>query len=124
VAYDEALASRLRAVLAACLVERSGTEAPPGVEEKRMFGGLTFMVGGQMCCGVFKDDLVVRIGPERFAEAVAEPHVRAMDFTGRPMTGMIQVAPAGVTTAEALAAWVQRGLDYVASHPRTAKRRR
>ena len=87
-----------------------------------MFGGLTFMVAGQRCCGVLKDELVIRIGSERFAEALAEAHVRPMDFTGRPMTGMVHVAGAGVTTGQALEAWVQRGLDYVASHPRTAKR--
>jgi TfoX N-terminal domain len=111
VAYDEGLASRVRAVLA----------ARPGVDEKKMFGGVSFMVAGQMCCGVLKDDLVVRVGPERFDEDLSQPHVRAFDFSGRPSVGIIYVGCDGLVSDQALEAWVQRGLEYVSTHPRTAK---
>jgi TfoX/Sxy family transcriptional regulator of competence genes len=112
VVYDRALAERVRVVL----VEQ------PGLEEKKMFGGVTFMVGGQMCCGVLKDDLVVKVGPDGFDEALAQPHTRAFDFSGRPMVGMVYVAGAGLSSDDVLHAWVQRALDFVAAHPKTAKR--
>ena len=111
VVYNEALASRVRTVLA----------GQPEVVEKRMFGGVSFMVGGQSCCAVLKDDLVVRVGAEQFDEVLAEPHVRPFDFTGRPSTGMVYVASTGLSSEQALCAWVQRGLDYVKAHPKAAK---
>ena len=86
-----------------------------------MFGGLCFMVAGHMCCGVLKDELIVRVKPEQFDALVAQSYVRPFDFTGRPSTGMVYVAPAGLTSDVALEAWVQRGVDYVTTHPRTAK---
>ena len=110
--YDEELASRVRAVLA----------ARPGVAEKKMFGGLSFMVAGQMCCGVLKDDLVVRIGPDQFDEAVSQPYVRPFDFTGRPSTGMVYVAREGLSSDRALGGWVQRAVDFTVAHPRAGKR--
>jgi TfoX/Sxy family transcriptional regulator of competence genes len=88
-----------------------------------MFGGLSFMVAGQMCCGVLGDELVVRVGAERFDAALAQPHVRPMDFTGRRSTGMVYVAQDGLRTDQALKAWVQQGVDYNAAHPRTVKPR-
>ena len=87
-----------------------------------MFGGVSFMVDGQMCCGVLKDDLVLRIGSEHFDAALAEPHVRPFDFGARPMVGMVYVASAGLSSDRALRAWVQRGLDYVKEHPKETKR--
>jgi TfoX/Sxy family transcriptional regulator of competence genes len=111
VVYNEALASRVRTVLA----------GQPEVEEKRMFGGISFMVGGQSCCAVLQDDLVIRVGSEQFDEVLAEPHVRPFDFTGRPSTGMVYVAGTGLSSEQALRAWVQRGLDYVKAHPKAAK---
>jgi TfoX/Sxy family transcriptional regulator of competence genes len=114
VAYDTELASRIRAALA----------AHPGIDEKKMFGGISFMVAGQMACGVLKDDLVVRIDPARFDAAVAQPHVRPFDFTGRPMTGMVYVAAAGLTSDEVLETWVQGAVDFVNANPRPAKRAR
>jgi TfoX/Sxy family transcriptional regulator of competence genes len=114
VAYDEELASRVRTVLA----------AQPGVQEKKMFGGLSFMVAGQMCCGVLKNELVVRIEPDQFDELLAQPHVRPFDFTGRPSLGMVYIAGDGVSSDRALAAWIKRGIDFVTAHPRTAKRTR
>jgi len=84
-----------------------------------MFGGLVFMVAGQMCCGVLRDELFVRVGAERLDDALAQPHVRPMDFTGRRSSGMVYVSQDGLRTDQALAAWVQRGIDYIAMHPRT-----
>ena len=114
VAYNEELAGRVRAALA----DRTD------VEEKKMFGGLTFMVAGQMCCGVLKNDLVVRIEPDEFDKLVGQPHVRPFDFTGRPMQGMVYVHSDGLAEPEVLRAWVQRGTNYVAAHPAAAKRRK
>jgi TfoX/Sxy family transcriptional regulator of competence genes len=114
VAYNEELAERIREILA----DRTD------VEEKRMFGGLTFMVAGQMCCGVLKNDLIVRIEPTEFDTLVARPYVRPFDFTGRPMQGMLYVDDLALADREVLRTWVQRGTDYVRTHPATARRRR
>jgi TfoX/Sxy family transcriptional regulator of competence genes len=101
--YDEDLAIRIRK----CLADRTD------VVEKKMFGGLCFMVGGAMCCGLTKTDFMVRVGPDRYDEALAQPHARPMDFTGRPLKGMVYVAPEGLRTHAALAKWVRRGLEFV-----------
>jgi TfoX/Sxy family transcriptional regulator of competence genes len=105
-AYDESLAARVRRVL----------EGRTGVEERKMFGGLAFLLGGRMFCGILKEELMVRVGPERHAEALALPHARPMDFTGRPMTGMVYVAAAGLR-GSALDRWVERGLEGLATTP-------
>jgi TfoX/Sxy family transcriptional regulator of competence genes len=114
VAYNEELAERVRAVLA----DRSD------VEEKKMFGGLSFMVAGQLCCGVLKNDLIVRIEPAEFETLVAQPHVRPFDFSGRPMQGMVYMDNSGLADPEVLLTWLRRGTDYVAAHPAAAKRRK
>ncbi len=114
VAYNEDLAERVRVVLA----HRSD------VEEKKMFGGLSFMVAGQMCCGVLKNDLIVRIEPAEFDTLVAPPLVRPFDFTGRPMQNMVYVDHSALADTEVLRAWVRRGTDYVAAHPAATKRRK
>lgn len=106
-AYDEKLAQRIQKVLE--------TQAP--VEAKKMFGGICIMVGGQMCCGVIGDELMVRVGPEQYPDALKRPHVRPMDFTGRPLKGMVYVAPEGVKSNDALRRWVERGLAFVKSAP-------
>ena len=85
-AYDETLADRVRAVL-------SGR---PGLTEKKMFGGLSFLLHSSMACGIVKDELMVRVGPDGYDEALAQPHARLMDFTGRPMKGMVYVARDGL----------------------------
>ena len=105
--YSETLAQRIRTVLA----------DQPGTWERKMFGGVTFMVNGNMCCGVIKDDLMVRVGPDRHEEALALPHARPMDFTHRPMNGMVYVDPVGVVADAALVEWVQRGLEFALSLP-------
>jgi hypothetical protein len=87
-----------------------------------MFGGVSFLVGGQSCCAVLKDDLVIRVGPEHFEAVLAQPGVQPFDFTGRPSRGMVYVASSGLTTERALRAWVQRGLDYAKAHPKATKR--
>lgn len=105
--HDENLAARIRHVL----TKRTD------VVEKKMFGGLCFMVGGAMCCGLTKTDFMVRVGPDRYDDALAQPHARPMDFTGRPLAGMVYVAPEGIRSAPALAKWVGRGLSFVSSLP-------
>ena len=85
------------------------------VTEKKMFGGLSFLLGGKMCCGVVKDDLVVRVGPDRHDEAVAELNARPMDFTGRPMKGFVYIGPEGCGEDEALSKWVERGVEFASS---------
>lgn len=93
-AYDESLVQRVRESLA----------GQPGVVEKKMFGGLSFMVQGNMACGVLKEDLVVRVGPEQHDAALSRPHAREMDFTGRRrMKGMIIVVAEGLDDEEVLA---------------------
>lgn len=102
-AHDKGLADRLRRAL------------PQGAEisERRMFGGIAFMVRGNMCCGVTKQGLLMlRLGEEAAAAALARPHARPMDFTGRPMKSMIFVDAAGVDSDEALRAWVAEALAF------------
>ena len=104
--YDHDLADRVRTAL------------PDGepVSERQMFGGLTFMLGDHMLCGVVKDALVVRLGPEGADLALEQPHVRPMDFTGRPMKGMVFIDPAGLH-GEALGQWIDAAASYVRGLP-------
>jgi TfoX/Sxy family transcriptional regulator of competence genes len=105
--YDEELAARVRELLA----------PHDGLTEKKMFGGISFTLRGNMCCGVVRDDLIVRVGPEQYEAALMEPHARPMDFTGRPMKGLIYVGPGGYRGDEALAKWLKRGVQFAASLP-------
>lgn len=98
--YDEQLAARVRTALA----------GRPDVAEKRMFGGVCFMVNGAMRYGVLRADLIVRVGAAHYAEALAQPHTRPFDFTGRPAKGMVYVSPEGIRSDAALAGWIQRAL--------------
>jgi len=113
-AYDEDLAHRVRKAL----------EARPGVTERKMFGGLAFMLGDAMCCGLIDDDLMARVGPERYGEALEEPGARPMDFTGKSMTGYVFVDREGYGTDAALERWVSRCVDYVTSLPPRKRRRK
>jgi TfoX N-terminal domain len=106
VAYDEQLADRVRAQLA----------MRAGLTERKMFGGLAFMVGGNMACGVLGDELIVRVAREDYDRALAEPAVRQFDFTGRPMRGFVCVSAAEMADQE-LAGWVDAGADYAGSLP-------
>ena len=87
-----------------------------------MFGGLAFLLDGRMFCGIVKRELMVRVGPQRYAEALAVPHARPMDFTGRPMKGMVYVAAAGLR-GPALDRWVERGIEGLAEAPSRPKPR-
>lgn len=106
-AYDEGLAQRIRE----SLDERTD------VAERKMFGGLAFLIGGNMCVGVVGDELMVRVGPEAYDEAVRRPHARKMDFTGRPMNGFVYVGTPAIGTDAGLRRWIERGLRFAASLP-------
>jgi TfoX-like protein len=104
VPYSPGTADRVRRLLA----------ARDDVEEKRMVGGgLSFMVAGRMCCGVSGDALMVRLGPDGAAAALAEPHVTPMTLGGQALDAFVLVAPEGHADDAALAAWVSRGLSFV-----------
>ena len=106
-AYDEGLAERISA-----LMSRRGD-----VIEKKMFGGLCYMVSGNMCCGIVKDTLMARVGPDRYEEYLGEEHAREMDFTGRSMKGMIYVSPEGIDADDDLERWVSRCIEFVETLP-------
>lgn len=106
-AYDEKLAERVRDIL----------RESAGVAERKMFGGLAFLVRGHMCCGIVGSDLMVRVGAGETERALSRPHARPMDFTGRPMNGMVYVAPEGFPTKKALRSWVERGVAFVETLP-------
>jgi hypothetical protein len=109
-AVDESVVERVRAAFA----RRLGAAA---AEEKRMFGGVAFLVGGHMACGVVGDELMVRVGADQHAAALARRHARPMDFTGRPLRGMVFVAPDGFRTATALGSWIDAALQFATSLP-------
>ena len=106
-AYDEVLALCVREMLAGTL----------NLEVKKMFGGVGYLVNGNMACGVHKDYLIVRVGPELYQAALDQPHTSVFDITGRPMTGWVMVAPEGFGSDYGLKSWVMRGLDFAASLP-------
>jgi hypothetical protein len=106
-AFDEDLAERIREQIT----------HTKGIEEKKMFGGIGFLLNGNILVGVWKDSLVVRLGPEDGDTALREPHVRAFDITGRPMRGWILVAPEGIEEDEQLADWIRRALGFVQDLP-------
>jgi hypothetical protein len=106
-AYDTGLAERIRSRLGRL----------PGLQERKMFGGIGFLINGNMACGVHKNELMVRIGPERNAELLARPHTRPFDLSGRPMAGWILVGPEGCKTEADLGGWVKMGVDFAKSLP-------
>lgn len=106
-AYNEELALRIRVAL-------GGND---GVVEKKMFGGVAFMLAGNMCVGVTGDDLMVRVGPDGLDGALAQLHARPMDFTGRPMKGFVYVDSAGTAKDDSLEGWVQRGVAFARTLP-------
>ena len=106
-AYDEALAERVRAALGSV----------PGVTEIKMFGGLCYTVGGNMAVGVTGHDLMVRLDPGSADAALAEPGARPMDFTGRPMRGFLFVGDEGLRTDRSLQAWTDRAVAFASSLP-------
>ncbi|HKA08126.1 MAG TPA: TfoX/Sxy family protein [Gemmataceae bacterium] len=106
-AFDEILAERIRQRLA----------RRKGIEEKKMFGGVGFLLNGNMLVGVWKELLIVRLGTEDGDEALKEPHVRVFDITGRPMSGWVLVEPAGIADDGALGAWIERAMKFVRTLP-------
>ena len=106
-AFDETLAGRIRDALARSC----------GVEEKKMFGGVGFLLNGNMLVGVWKDSLIVRLGPEKGDEALLEPHVMEFDITGKPMKGWVLVASEGVEDDDRLKEWIERAMEFVKTLP-------
>jgi TfoX/Sxy family transcriptional regulator of competence genes len=106
-AYDEGLAERVREVLA----------DNPNTKEEKMFGGIAFMLGGNMACGLIKEDLLVRVGPEKYEKALVQKGAREMDFTGRPSKGTVLVSAEGYEDDKKLIAWIKQGVDYARSLP-------
>ena len=105
--YSKSLAARVRQVLA----------RRRDVSEKKMFGGVAFLLSGNMLVGVWQDSLIVRLGPEAGEQALDEPHVRPFDVTGRPMKGWVMVDPDGIDSDRQLADWVERALVFVVTLP-------
>jgi TfoX/Sxy family transcriptional regulator of competence genes len=111
-AYDERLAERIRGYF----------KRRRGVEEKRMFGGLCFMLNGHMCCGIEKDRLMLRVQPDRYETLLTKPHAREMDFTGKPLKGFLFVSEAGYRTAAGLASWLDEAVECAKSKPPKKKK--
>jgi TfoX/Sxy family transcriptional regulator of competence genes len=107
VAYDEGLEERIRQVV--------GDD--PSYTAKKLFGGLCFLCDGNMCFGILGDELMVRVGREAYAAALARPHAREMDFTSRPMRGMVMVASDGCAEDADLRDWLGRGTSFARSLP-------
>ncbi len=106
-AYDVAVADRVRKIL----------KARKGVSERKMFGGITFLLNGNMCCGVVNKDLVLRLGETGASRALKLSHARPMDYTGKPLKSMVYVGPKGFQTDAALRKWVRHAADYARSLP-------
>ena len=106
--FDEDLAARIRDALT----------RTRGVEQKKMFGGVVFLLHGNMLVGVWKDALVARLGPDESVAALREPHVRAFDITGRPMRNWVLVGPEGVEDDDRLTGWIERATAFVETLPR------
>src|SRR5438067_9200433 len=102
-AFDENLAARIREVLA----------RRRGVEEKKMFGCVCFLLNGNALAGVWKDRLIARLGPDEGEAALLEPHVRQFDITGKPMRNWIAVEPEGVEDDDQLKLWIERATKFV-----------
>jgi TfoX/Sxy family transcriptional regulator of competence genes len=105
--FDETVAQRVRHELA----------QQTGITERKMFGGLSFLLHGNMCCGVLADHLVLRLGPAESEVALGQPHTRVMDFTGKPLKSMVYVEPAGYASAAALRQWLERAVAFAATLP-------
>jgi len=106
-AFDEGLADRIRSALG----------RRKGLAEKKMFGGIGFLMNGNMCCGVHKAEMIVRIAPEETESVLKQAHTRVFDLTGRPMKGWILVEPAGLKTDARLTKWVELAAAYASSLP-------
>jgi hypothetical protein len=108
-AYDEGLAQRVQGVLDEMDL--------PGLEAKKMFGGVGYMVQGNMACGVHKESLIVRVGPDGYTEALTKPYTREFDITGRPMKGWVMVDADGYAADADLEDWVRQGVTFSQTLP-------
>jgi TfoX/Sxy family transcriptional regulator of competence genes len=106
-AYSESLADRIRQTL--------GRQR--GMVEKKMFGGVGFLLNGNMCVGVWKTSLIVRLSPDQYADALQQPHAREFDITGRPMKGWVLVEAEGIDAEEDLRCWIERAVEFVTTLP-------
>ena len=106
-AYDEGLAQRVRELLSEW----------PGYEEKKMFGGIGYLLHGNMACGVIREDLIIRVGSEKYTDALLQPHVELFDMTGRAMTGWVVVKEPGYQSDSDLKDWVEQGAAYALTLP-------
>jgi TfoX/Sxy family transcriptional regulator of competence genes len=105
--YSESLAERIRHVL-------GGRKE---IEEKKMFGGVGFLLGGNMLVGVWQTSLIARIGADQYGAALKKPHVREFDITGRPMKGWVMVEPDGIDNDKQLSRWIEEALNFVETLP-------
>jgi len=105
--YDEGLAERIREQFSEY----------DDVHEKKMFGGLCFMISGHMCCGIVNDKLMARVGPDKYEACLKEKYVTKMDFTGKPMKGLVYVSSDGYESEEELAIWLARCHDFIGTLP-------
>jgi len=110
--FDEKLANRVRRIL--------GTF--DAVSEKKMFGGLCFLVNGNMAFGLVNDDLMIRVGPESYEKMLEQPNVRKMDFTGKPLKGFLYVDTKGTGSDKDLRKWVSKGIEFARSLPAKDKK--
>jgi hypothetical protein len=106
-AYDEGLAQRVRDTL----------EEEPGYEEKKMFGGLCFLLFGNMVCGIIREDLIVRVGPDRYEAALRRPHTKKFDLTGKPLKGWVMILAEALDEDDELNSWLQMAVSFVRDLP-------
>ena len=106
-AYDKGLAQRVREVL----------EEEPGFDEKKMFGGLCFLLFGNMVCGIIVEDLIVRVGADKYEEMLKMPHTRRFDLTGKPLKGWVMVLTEALDDDDELNDWLQRAVSFVRMLP-------
>lgn len=106
-AYDQALAERVQKTIA----------GQTGWVAKEMFGGIGFMLHGNMACGVINDSLIVRVGPDEYESSLNEPNTRVFDMTGRPMRGWVVIDPPGLILESDLHTWVKRGINFTNTLP-------
>lgn len=106
-AFDENLAARIR----------KGLGRKKGIEEKKMFGGLGFLLNGNMLVGVWKNSMIPRVGPDDYEDVLLEAHVKEFDITGKPMKGWVMIEPEGVQDEMQVKAWIQRAVKFVGKLP-------
>jgi len=107
-AYNEKLAGRIRDKL----------HSLPGFMERKMFGGICVLLHGNMACGILNNDVIIRVGKEAYEDALALPHTKKFDITGKAMTGWVMVSPDGHRTEKKLETWLRKGVDFASSLPK------